>query len=103
MAAEILRMLLMCVLASSAALLLTRLLRSPLRRAAGARAAYWLWLLVPALTLAVLLPAPSQALLPPSVTLPAQIQTLLVVAVSESSSGRAFWISLALAVWAAGA
>jgi beta-lactamase regulating signal transducer with metallopeptidase domain len=103
MAADLLRMLLMGALASSASLLLVRLLRSPLRRAAGARAAYWLWLLVPAVTVAVLLPAPSQMLLPPTATLPAQIQSLLVVAVGESSPGRAAWITPALCAWAAGA
>jgi bla regulator protein BlaR1 len=46
---------------STASVLLVGVLRKPLRRAAGARAAYWLWLAVPAITLAVLLPAPTPA------------------------------------------
>ncbi len=46
---------------SSATVLVIGALRKPLRRAAGARAAYWLWLAVPAVTLAVLLPAPMPA------------------------------------------
>lgn len=47
-------------LAASVAILIVGLLRRPLRRALGARAAYWVWLLVPCSTLAVALPAPSQ-------------------------------------------
>ncbi|HEY7930040.1 MAG TPA: M56 family metallopeptidase, partial [Steroidobacteraceae bacterium] len=47
-------------LAASTAIVLVGLVRKPLRRAVGARAAYWLWLLVPSSVLAVVLPAPSQ-------------------------------------------
>ncbi|HEX4049764.1 MAG TPA: M56 family metallopeptidase [Steroidobacteraceae bacterium] len=47
-------------LAASVVILIVGLVRKPLRRAMGARAAYWVWLLVPGSTLAVLLPAPSQ-------------------------------------------
>lgn len=44
----------------SAAILLVGVLRAPVRRAVGAEAAYWLWLLVPTSLFAVLLPrAPS--------------------------------------------
>ncbi|MGH8141105.1 MAG: M56 family metallopeptidase [Steroidobacteraceae bacterium] len=46
--------------AASIATLIVGVLRKPLRRAMGARAAYWVWLLVPCSALAVLLPAPSQ-------------------------------------------
>lgn len=58
MTAEVLQALTDTTLASSAAVLLVRLLRKPMRAAAGARAAYWLWLLVPAMAAAALLPAP---------------------------------------------
>ena len=47
--------------ASSIAILLVGLMRMPLRYAVGARAAYWLWLLVPATALAMLLPVPSHS------------------------------------------
>lgn len=102
MAADILRALAMTALASSVALLILGALREPLRRVAGARAAAWLWLLVPAMTFAVLLPAPSRMLLPPAATLPAQIQALLATAVGESASARHSWMWLALALWGAG-
>jgi bla regulator protein blaR1 len=46
------------VVASSVAVLLVGTLRVPLRSLLGAQAAYWLWLLIPASALAVLLPAP---------------------------------------------
>ncbi|HEX6638928.1 MAG TPA: M56 family metallopeptidase [Steroidobacteraceae bacterium] len=103
MAAELLRALIMTTLASSAAVLLVGLLRRPIRRLAGARAAYCLWLLVPALTLAVLIPPPSQILLPPTAALPAQLQTMLDVAVADPASNRSPWIALTLALWLSGA
>src|SRR5690606_29368533 len=53
-------------LAGSAALLLVMLLRRPLRRAFGARMAYWAWGLVPLALAAAALPRPDagQALAP---------------------------------------
>ena len=48
----------------SAALILVLLLRTPLRRGFGARAAYALWLLVPLALLVTLLPAPERNLVP---------------------------------------
>jgi TonB family protein len=53
------RLLLETTCASGIAMLLVLLLRRPLRAAFGANAAYASWLLVPLMTLAVLLPAPS--------------------------------------------
>lgn len=103
MAAEILRVLVMGTVASSVGMLLVGLLRDPLRRAAGARAAYWLWLLVPALTLAVLIPAPSQMLLPPTAALPAQMHSLLTVAVAGVPSRGEWWIDGVILVWLVGA
>jgi bla regulator protein BlaR1 len=46
---------------STAIVLVVGALRKPLRHTAGARAAYWLWLAVPATTLAVLFPTPTPA------------------------------------------
>ncbi|HTT05503.1 MAG TPA: M56 family metallopeptidase [Steroidobacteraceae bacterium] len=47
-------------LAASTAILVIGLMRKPLRRAVGARAAYLVWLLVPCSVLALIVPAPSQ-------------------------------------------
>lgn len=54
-------MLLLATLSSSAALLLIGVLRAPLRRAFGARAAYWIWLLAPASIAALFVPRPHLA------------------------------------------
>jgi beta-lactamase regulating signal transducer with metallopeptidase domain len=99
---ELVRALAMTALASSVALLIVGALRHPLRRLAGARAAAWLWLLVPAVTLAVLLPAPSQLLLPPVAALPAPLQALFTLPAEGPASSRAPWLDLALALWAMG-
>ena len=48
-------------IAASAAVLLVALIRKPLRRLAGPEVACWLWLLVPASTLVVLLPVPPRS------------------------------------------
>ena len=61
MSVELAALLLRLTLALSVAVAIAALLRKPLRRAVGARTAYWLWLLVPVSALAVLLPAPSQS------------------------------------------
>lgn len=104
MSAEVLQALTDSTLVSSAAVLLVRLLRKPMRAAVGARAAYWLWLLVPAMAAAVLLPAPSPVLTSVQVTLPEQIRSAFAAAtVGESTSDRAVLINLALATWAVGA
>ena len=49
MDSDLLEALIRATLASSVSVLLIGLLRKPLRIAVGARGAYWLWLLVPAL------------------------------------------------------
>ncbi len=59
MGVSLLHALIGATVASSLALLLIGVLRLPLRTAVGARAAYWLWLLIPAMVLATLLPARS--------------------------------------------
>lgn len=103
MASEFFRELAIVALVSSVAMILVRLLRQPLRRAAGARAAYWLWLLVPAMSVAAWLPVPSGLLLPPTMALPAQVQSLMSLAVEDNvSRGGAGWAVLLLWIWAAG-
>lgn len=62
MSASALYLLAECSIAASAAVLLVALLRKPLRRLAGPEVACWVWLLVPASTLVVLLPVPPQAI-----------------------------------------
>jgi beta-lactamase regulating signal transducer with metallopeptidase domain len=47
-------------IAATAAVLIVALIRKPLRKLSGPQAACWIWLLVPALTLVVFLPAPSR-------------------------------------------
>ncbi len=60
MANDMLAILVRLSVVGLAGMLLVALLRAPVRRAAGAEAAYWLWLLIPASLVAVLLPsAPS--------------------------------------------
>ncbi len=68
MAADFLLGLVSANLAASAAIVLVLILRDPVRRIAGARLAYWLWLTPVAAGIAVLLPAlPANA--PVAVTL----------------------------------
>lgn len=103
MSADVLQALTDTTLASSAALLLVGLLRQPMRVAAGARAAYGLWLLVPAMTAAVLLPAPSSVLVSARMIFPEQVRAALAVAtVGEATSNQVILINLALATWAVG-
>jgi len=107
MSAELLSGLIGATIASSAAIVLIGLLRKPLRMAVGARAAYWLWLLVPALVLASLLPGPAHTLIESSTSLPGQVRSALsAVAVAAAprdstlpAAGLAIWIAGACAMW----
>lgn len=104
MAAEVWQALIASACAGSVAILMVRLLRRPLRAAAGARAAYALWTLVPAMALAVLLPAPAPLLASARGMLPQQIHAALAaVTTPESASYRALLIDLALTLWLSGA
>jgi len=105
MEADLLRALTSTTLASSTAVLLVGLLRKPLRAAVGARAAYWLWLLVPAAVLASLLPAPSQILYASSFSLSDQVRSALSsIPVSAVMPDRpAALVTGGITVWAAGA
>jgi bla regulator protein blaR1 len=103
-AAEVWRVLTATGCATGAAILLIGLLRKPLRAAVGARAAYALWMLVPAMAVAVLLPAPSPLLASARVTLPQELRSALAAATTpESASYRALRIDLALVLWVIGA
>ena len=87
MDAELLQALTRATLASSVSILLVGLLRKPFRAAMGARAAYCLWMLIPALVLASLLPAPAQSLQVSFVSLPDEVRSALsAVAVTPTAS-----------------
>jgi beta-lactamase regulating signal transducer with metallopeptidase domain len=104
MDADLLRALAIATVASSVAVLLVALLRKPLRAAVGARAAYWLWLLVPAATLASLLPAPSQVLYTTSFSLADQVRSAVSTFTVPVAVARVSAVIVgALAIWAAGA
>jgi bla regulator protein BlaR1 len=102
MSAELLQLLFETTLAASAGVALVLALRLPVRRGFGARAAYALWLLVPAALIAVLLPAPRlEATVPPTAAAPLAagvVQTQ--IAAPAAPVDPAPWILLA---WAFGA
>lgn len=105
MEVELWQALMSSVIASSAGVLLVGVLRRPLRAVIGARATYWLWLLVPAVVLASLLPAPSQIIQASSESLTGQVRSALAtVMVSTAIPRGAGGLTTAmLAIWAAGA
>ena len=90
--------------ASSLAVLLVGLLRKPLRTLAGARAAYWLWLLVPAVALAILLPVPSGLLHSSSGSLTGYVGSVLagVATTADRTHKLPGYGMVALGIWAAG-
>ena len=105
MSAEVFQVLAKTALASSVALILVALLRKPMRIAVGARAAYWLWLLVPAMAGCALLPAPTPMLLSTQVNfIPEQLRlALTAIGPGDSADARALLTDLVLAIWSAGA
>lgn len=77
MASDLIAILVRLSVVGCAAALLVGVLRSPTRRTVGAEAAYWLWLLVPASLIAVLLPrAPSCLCGPESLVSPLVIRSI---------------------------
>jgi beta-lactamase regulating signal transducer with metallopeptidase domain len=104
MSAELFRVLANSTIATTVAVALVSLMRRPVRVAAGARAAYWLWLLVPAMAVAVLLPAPKQVLFIRTVVLPEHVSSAITTAVTErvAPNRRTTLIDIALAMWGAG-
>jgi bla regulator protein blaR1 len=79
-------------LTASIAVVFVALLRAPVRRIAGARAAYGLWLMVPASALTVSLP-----------TLPHPITNTMVADTFSDASASSNGATIALVVWALGA
>ncbi len=104
MGAELFRLLTSTTVATSVALALVGLLRRPMQRAAGARVAYWLWLLVPAMLVAVLLPAPPALLLTRADVLPGQFNSAITaITAGPPASSRTLLTNLAVAIWTIGA
>src|SRR5262245_45396248 len=103
MSASLFGALVTLTLISSVAILIVGALRRPLRAMVGARAAYWIWSLVPASMLVLLLPAPERGEMPteggfsiavlPTVLPPAEI----ILPTSFDYEG------LVIVLWAAGA
>jgi bla regulator protein blaR1 len=90
--------------AASVAILVVALMRRPLRRIGGAQVAYWLWLLVPASQIAVLLPAPSRPLEIDFQGFPQLVLSAIPAGTSSENYVGAIvdYAMIALVVWASG-
>jgi beta-lactamase regulating signal transducer with metallopeptidase domain len=101
---ELFRLLASTTLATSVAVALVGLLRRPVRSASGAMVGYWLWLIVPAVTVAVLLPAPHAVIVGRAAVFTGHISSVLTAAVSGNVARgrRTDVIDIALALWGAG-
>jgi len=90
--------------AASLAIFVVGLMRKPLRRFAGARVGYLLWLLVPASALVVSLPAPSQSFETASLVFPRLLLSALPSATSSENYvyAGADYATVAMVVWASG-
>jgi bla regulator protein blaR1 len=102
MGAEILLTLAKATLLSSLAILGVGLLRIPLRKLAGPRAAYWIWLLVPAATLTLLLPPPAQLPLPAGVFSEISLPEMVPATLGAPASSDEWLIATLLGAWASG-
>lgn len=104
MSANLLHALVSATLISSVAVLVIAILRKPVRAVFGARAAYWLWLLVPISTFAVMLPAPTPSLRSVVESMPIPVGTLTdamtIVAAPQSSTS---YVVAGLVIWLTGA
>jgi beta-lactamase regulating signal transducer with metallopeptidase domain len=103
MIADALGILAEITVATSIAVIVVALAIAPLRRMSGPQVAYWLWLLVPASALAVLLPLPPQALdtaqfLPRAVTGAFAVERTF----NQDVQAGAIYPTVALLIWASG-
>lgn len=100
MSSELFAELLQAALLASAAIAVAWLLRLPVRRCLGARAAYALWMLVPAAVLASLTPGSEQA----AATLAPPVGAVIAASMATlSSASSPALVSAWLAAWAGGA
>lgn len=101
-AANFLQWLSAATLASSAAIVLILTLRGAARRAFGARAAYWIWIAVPASVIATLLPdAPGVTAAIPRVSLPPIVAGAAGASQAGAHVGVAVDVAM-LALWLLG-
>ncbi len=102
MSTSLMNLLIATTLASSIAVLCAAVLRKPLRRLAGPQSAYWVWLLVPAVALAVFLPTHQQPLL--ARTLPHSVGKVIYSTIESVSPGAlsSDYAQLGLAAWLLG-
>jgi bla regulator protein BlaR1 len=100
MASELLELLLRLALAGSGALLLVLLLRRPLRRLAGAGAAYLCWLSIPLALSAAALPALPAAPALVVALAPGLSASALVASVAPEQTS---WLAWIVCAWAGGA
>jgi beta-lactamase regulating signal transducer with metallopeptidase domain len=101
--ASLVHSLFMVTMASSAAVVLIGALRKPLRYTVGARAAYWIWLLVPASIVGVLLPASSHSVRTLAASLPQSVSaaySAVIISVNETASSS--YCAIAMAIWMLG-
>jgi bla regulator protein BlaR1 len=104
MGASFMESLLVVTASSSASIVVVALLRKPMRTVVGARAAYWLWLLVPTVALGTLLPAPLQTHLTASYSFQNYIAAAITTVATVTKPAISEWyISAGLATWVAGA
>jgi bla regulator protein blaR1 len=105
MVSELLHILENATVASSCGILLTLLLRKPLRAYFGSSLAYFLWLLVPTALLVLLLPVPSTgptSVFPVSLSLSMSSLTSQVARVSTSSDRGLNWAMWLVCAWGVG-
>jgi bla regulator protein blaR1 len=90
-------------LASSIAVIVVGLTIAPLRRMSGPQVAYWLWLLVPASALVVLLPLPPQSL-EAAQFMPRAVAGAFAVerTFKQDVQAGAIYPTVALLIWASG-
>ncbi|HET7064932.1 MAG TPA: TonB family protein [Rudaea sp.] len=103
MGPDLMHVLTVATLASSAAMLLVLMLREPMRRRFGVRAAYGLWALVPLSAAVALLPAPAESIsmqiLPPAATELIFAAAPLAASAAASDTDLSTWL---IATWLLG-
>src|SRR5215217_7261182 len=103
MISSVLSILVEITIATSLAVIVVRLTIAPLRRMSGPQVAYWLWLLVPASALVVLLPLPPQSL-KAAQFMPRAVAGAFAVegTLKQDVQDGAIYPTVALLLWASG-
>ncbi|MGC3982629.1 MAG: M56 family metallopeptidase [Steroidobacteraceae bacterium] len=104
MSADLLHTLVNATLVSSVAVLLIAIVRKPIRAIFGARVAYWLWLLVPVSTFAVLIPAPTPQLRGVVESLPISVAAITdAMTIMDVPQSSIMYVVVGLVLWLVGA